>query len=359
MDITVNSLPTIAKIGSLSSTEYDFMLHIGDFAYEIEDDSGKKGDDFFQNMSRSMSQVPYMITPGNHENNNKGQLFNYRFRMSNTDATPLRENHYFDFVVKGVYFMVLNFDYFYRLYDYPSASRQVLDWMVRRIALLDKRSDVHWKIFVSHRPFTCSDPYADDCKINFYLLRRFEDLLAKSGFHFNLQGHLHIYARHKPLVGFTAYPINKLGHGAMASIINGHAGTVHYFANKTEEPAVWGGFVDAVDASGPTYCDVEVSPTRFQGRLFRSDNGQLRDSFFIDKQMLDAPSDGWWNHGLIVALVVSALLLLLFAVLAKTHLAPPKHYDVEYSMIQTVSAGEEESPQPPNKITTDEDAGQP
>jgi hypothetical protein len=359
MDITNNSIPTIAKIKTLDSTEYDLMLHIGDFAYEIEDNSGKKGDDFFQTMSLTTAKLPYVITPGNHENFFKSQLFNYRFRMPNTDATPLRENHYFDCVVKGTYFMIVNFDYFYRLYDYPAASKLILDWMVRRIALLDKRSDINWKIFVSHRPFTCSDPYADDCKINFYLFRRFEDLLAKSGFHFNLQGHLHIYTRNKPLVGFTRFPVSKLGSGAMASIINGHAGTVHYYANKTEEPAIWGGFIDAVDASGPTYCDVEISKTRFQGKLIRSDNQQLRDSFFIDKIMLDAPNEGWWQHSVIVAVVVSAVLLVLFAIIARRYLAKPAHYDVEYSFIQTVSAGEKNSGEMNNKITTDEENGQP
>lgn len=46
---------------------YDAALHIGDFAYNMHDNNGSRGDDFMNDIQPIASRVPYMTCPGNHE----------------------------------------------------------------------------------------------------------------------------------------------------------------------------------------------------------------------------------------------------------------------------------------------------
>ena len=78
--------------------------------------------------------------------------------------------------------MFVNFDYYLKLNRYLEFEMEIFNWIKSRIELLNKRTDIKWKIFSAHRPFSCSDPNADDCKVNLFALRKIEDLLAKSGF---------------------------------------------------------------------------------------------------------------------------------------------------------------------------------
>lgn len=315
MDITPQSAATVKKIREMQEQDYDMLVHVGDFAYEIEDNGGRVGDQFFEEMSKTARQIPYLMVPGNHECYNKGWLLNYRFRMPNTnDKNTSTTNHFYDFVYKGSYFMTVDFDYTLAWYEKPgNPNEDLFNWMKSRLELLDKRSDITWKVFISHRPFICSDWTAKDCFHNMYWLRKFEDLLAKHGFHFLLQGHLHIYTRSKPLKGLTVYPHSKIGSGAMVSIIDGHSGTKHYFKNVSEEHEVWSQVNDAVDASGPTYTMVEITKERFVSTLVRADTGEYRDTFSIDHNMLEESSQfsgryAWFKLGMVLVLVVSVLL---------------------------------------------------
>ena len=57
------------------------LIHSGDFAYDIKDNHGLKGDEYFENQSQNNKQVAYLIIPGNHETIYQGNLLNYRFQM--------------------------------------------------------------------------------------------------------------------------------------------------------------------------------------------------------------------------------------------------------------------------------------
>lgn len=45
----------------------DAILHVGDLAYNIFEDEGRKGDNFMNMIQGVATQVPYMTLPGNHE----------------------------------------------------------------------------------------------------------------------------------------------------------------------------------------------------------------------------------------------------------------------------------------------------
>lgn len=310
MDLTPNSSETIKQIEAINAQDYDLFVHVGDFAYEIEDRGGRKGDEFFAQMSKTSRKVPYLITPGNHELYGNGSLFNYRFKMPNTKGIPSRKNHFFDMVVKGTYFMMIDFDYLI-IYEKSKPEDVLFGWMKERMELLAQRKDINWKVFVSHRPFECSDWTAKDCSMNMFRYRKYEDLLYKNGFHFMLQGHLHTYTRSKPLKALQVMPQSMIGSGAMVSIVDGHSGTAHYFCKPEEEERVRSVIMQTVDNSGPSYTVVEINPDRFQTQMVRADNGERKDTFSIDRASLDDEIGRsrrmWWVKYMILIIIAVIL----------------------------------------------------
>lgn len=46
---------------------YDAILHVGDFAYDMNTENGKVGDQFMRQIESVAAYVPYMVCAGNHE----------------------------------------------------------------------------------------------------------------------------------------------------------------------------------------------------------------------------------------------------------------------------------------------------
>lgn len=130
MDNSINSVATINKMISIKDW-YDIIIHNGNFAYNIEDDVGMRGDDFFDSIQEAISTKPYIITPGNHENFDDGKFFNFRFRMPglHNDNFPVR-NHFYSFDVRKTHFTIFNMDYYYELNkNSPTVKFNLLKWV--------------------------------------------------------------------------------------------------------------------------------------------------------------------------------------------------------------------------------------
>jgi len=54
---------------------------MGDFAYDLQDEGGLRGDEFQRQIQNLSAYVPYMTCVGNHEDN--FNYSNYRHRFSN------------------------------------------------------------------------------------------------------------------------------------------------------------------------------------------------------------------------------------------------------------------------------------
>ena len=65
-NINAVSLPRLQR--ETQSGMYDMILHVGDFAYDMNDDNGTRGDEFMRQIEPIAAYVPYMTCPGNHEN---------------------------------------------------------------------------------------------------------------------------------------------------------------------------------------------------------------------------------------------------------------------------------------------------
>ena len=63
MDITEISENTRKDLQQLVAEDNDLIsiFHMGDIAYDIEDDNGTRGDDYFRNMESVIANIPYMV----------------------------------------------------------------------------------------------------------------------------------------------------------------------------------------------------------------------------------------------------------------------------------------------------------
>ena len=55
---------TNTSLGVVSETEAQMILHLGDFAYNFNNDNGVMGDIFMRNIEPIAAQVPYVRHPG-------------------------------------------------------------------------------------------------------------------------------------------------------------------------------------------------------------------------------------------------------------------------------------------------------
>jgi len=62
-------------------TKYDALIHNGNAAFNLEDNGGAQGDTFFHSLAPVLSQIPYMIVPGERDMAEGGRLIGYRYRM--------------------------------------------------------------------------------------------------------------------------------------------------------------------------------------------------------------------------------------------------------------------------------------
>lgn len=46
---------------------YDAIIHVGDFAYDMNTDNARVGDEFMNQVQSFAAYVPYQVCPGNHE----------------------------------------------------------------------------------------------------------------------------------------------------------------------------------------------------------------------------------------------------------------------------------------------------
>jgi len=242
-DETIYAQPTIKALHGLN--DLDMFMHLGDFAYDIQDQNGMTGDHFFETMSKTISsRIPYVITGGNHEWVDNGNLFQYRFKMPGTDSqreTSFRRNFYYSFDYKGVHYVSLDFDY---IFEYSQDKQMnAFDWLNNDLRTYRAGNPDSWIIFFTHRPFLSGDVSEttnEDCKRNFWYFRKYEVLLQKYGVQLVLNGHIHMYIRSKPFKDW------KMNEGGYISIVIGHSGTTHYFPPPSYAKTIDTAFVENV-----------------------------------------------------------------------------------------------------------------
>ncbi|XP_020804888.1 acid phosphatase type 7 isoform X3 [Drosophila serrata] len=246
------SLPALQR--ETQRGQYDAIIHVGDFAYDMEKENGEVGDEFMRQVETIAAYVPYMVCVGNHEE--KYNFSNYRARFNMPGDT---DSLWYSFNLGPVHFVSFSTEVYYFLsYGVKLLTKQ-FEWLERDLAeanLPENRAKRPWIITFGHRPMYCSDDKEYDCnaQLETYIrqglpmLKWFglEDLFYKHGVDVEFFAHEHFYTRLWPIYNFKVYNGSAeapyTNPKAPIQIITGSAG-----CNEEREPfsydlPVWNAF---------------------------------------------------------------------------------------------------------------------
>uniref|UniRef100_A0AAY4BS28 Purple acid phosphatase n=2 Tax=Denticeps clupeoides TaxID=299321 RepID=A0AAY4BS28_9TELE len=183
---------------------YDVILHVGDFAYDMDEDNARIGDEFMRQVESIAAYVPYMTCPGNHEQ--AYNFSNYRNRFSMPGDT---ESLWYSWNIGPVHIVSFSTElFFYLNYGLDLVFKQY-EWLKKDLeeaAKPENRALRPWIITMGHRPMYCSNADRDDCtKFESYVFPGLEDLFYKFGVDLELWAHEHSYERLWPVYGYKVY----------------------------------------------------------------------------------------------------------------------------------------------------------
>ncbi|UYV66162.1 ACP7 [Cordylochernes scorpioides] len=200
-------------ISEVEADNFDFILHIGDFAYDLNSIQGKVGDRFFSMIEPMAAHVPYMVAAGNHELFWNFTNYKTRFDMPNTD-----DNLMYSFKAGPALFLIISTEvyYFLELGGAEAIIRQYR-WLEKQLEEANQpenRSRWPWIFILGHRPMYCSNNNIRDCgwdqnriRVGIPLVNAFglEGLLYKYGVDVAFWAHQHSYERMLPLYSSRIY----------------------------------------------------------------------------------------------------------------------------------------------------------
>lgn len=184
----------------------DGVIHVGDFAYDMDWESGALGDAFMRQIEPIAAYVPYMTCPGNHEEKRNFSEYKARFSMPGP-----YENLMHSFDIGMVHFIGFSTEFYYFL-EYglklPVKQYEWLEEDLKKANTPEARAKRPWIVVFGHRPMYCSNGGPADCNhfssrvrtgLPFLGLLGLEDLFYQYGVDLMLWGHQHSYERLWPV----------------------------------------------------------------------------------------------------------------------------------------------------------------
>ena len=233
---------SIEKIqDEIVNNNVDMVIHVGDFAYDMNDQNGRTGDLFMNSIEPIASAIPYMVCLGNHESAYNFSHYTYRFRgQPSTNKLPeitgqvgMPNNWYFSYDVGEVHFIAFSTEIYF---DYSDLIEEQYNWIKEDLQNLD-RQKTKWVLLYGHRPMYCSCD--TDCDFSAEFIRNgingkygIEELAYQFKIDIVIFGHEHNYERMyaiyqnktitKEINGFMYNP------SAPVNIVTGSAGSKEY-----------------------------------------------------------------------------------------------------------------------------------
>jgi hypothetical protein len=182
----------IAK--NIVQKNYDALVTLGDYGYDLHDDNGKVGNAFLEWITPIASYLPFMVSAGNHEFY-KGDYHQYKKRFTMPKQAE-SENVYFSFDINDVHFISVASDIPLVNYKGDSFRKTFIKWFQDDV----KNSKKKWKVVYMHRPIYCSWTSEPRCSSQGPVLRElFENLFFEQKIDLVIGGHLHCYERMYPI----------------------------------------------------------------------------------------------------------------------------------------------------------------
>ncbi len=247
--------PTLDKlIFETQGYQYDALMHMGDFAYELNSRNGTNGNDFMNAIQPIAAHLPYMGCQGNHEGPEHycTEQWVNRFKFPNNSS-----NFYYSFDLGFMHIAAVSTELAYEL---DPKNDDQMKWLENDLASVD-RNKTPWVIVTGHRPTYCSanmttDPYSieaipwdrhnTDCLHSAPIMReQFESLFYQYKVDIELYGHVHSYERMNPVYNNQSQPAAYIGdhevQGATAPvvIISGMPGQGESYAPPSPTPLPW------------------------------------------------------------------------------------------------------------------------
>jgi acid phosphatase type 7 len=190
-------------ISSAESGVYDTVLHVGDWAYNMEDGASSTGNQFMNDIQGYAAIKPVMPAPGNHEacelclgvpvlEHSNDNFTQYRSRLHSVTLyaganAGTNSNIFYSFNQGLVHFLV----YSAEAYAYKSGAELIANqkaFMKADLAAVD-RSVTPWVVGLVHKDWTMeAEAYAD-----------FSPILEDGGVDLQFVGHVHYYNRYYPI----------------------------------------------------------------------------------------------------------------------------------------------------------------
>ncbi|XP_057671572.1 acid phosphatase type 7 [Diorhabda carinulata] len=271
---------------------YDAILHVGDFAYDMDSQNAQIGDEFMRQIESIAAYVPYMTCPGNHEE--AYNFSNYRARFSMPGGS---ESYMYSIDIGPMHIISISTEVYYFLeYGIKPLVFQY-QWLEDDLAkanLPENREKQPWIIVMGHRPMYCSNTDHDDCthhetitRVGLPFLHFFglEDLLYNYGVDLAIWAHEHSYERLWPVYNYTVYNGSYeqpyVNPGAPVQFTTGSAGCKEGRDHFIQQLPEWSAFRSS--DYGYTRLKVYNSTHMYLEQVSDDKSGQIIDWFWIVK----------------------------------------------------------------------------
>jgi hypothetical protein len=142
--------------------DFDAILHVGDIAYDMQDNGGKTGDEFLRDWEPVASQVPYMTVPGNHErdvqNRTDPVYLNYRTRFAMpsaaaADEDPQHQPMHWSVDVGSAHIIGINTDaYYFGAAAQKAVVQRQQAWLEHDLQrAVMRRQQIPWIVVLGHQ----------------------------------------------------------------------------------------------------------------------------------------------------------------------------------------------------------------
>lgn len=264
------------------------VLHVGDFAYNLDTDDGEVGDEFFRQLEPVAAYVPYMAAVGNHEAASNFTHYVNRFTMPDTD-----DNLFYSFDLGSAHFVIFSTEFYFSTEYGWNQIRNQWNWLIEDLTKANNnRAKVPWILTFGHRPMYCSDFDGDDCTKYESIIRTglpkthaygLEKLFYEYAVDVEFWAHEHTYERMWPVYNRTVYNgtmspyVNPL---APVHIVSGSAGCRENTDTFVTNPGPW----SARRSTDYGFGMLRVhNATHIHFRQVAAAKDEVQDDFWIEK----------------------------------------------------------------------------
>eukprot|EP00009_Paramoeba_aestuarina_P006214 CAMPEP_0201524536 /NCGR_PEP_ID=MMETSP0161_2-20130828/23152_1 /ASSEMBLY_ACC=CAM_ASM_000251 /TAXON_ID=180227 /ORGANISM="Neoparamoeba aestuarina, Strain SoJaBio B1-5/56/2" /LENGTH=459 /DNA_ID=CAMNT_0047923993 /DNA_START=49 /DNA_END=1428 /DNA_ORIENTATION=+ len=309
---------TVASVNTVYKTnDWSFVFHIGDISY-ADDHVNFEGvwNEFFANMQPVMSNIAYMVCPGNHEKYSSDPLihkgannftaYEQKFRMPGLESVGVATNSFYSFDFGPVHIISINTEASFTGYpvdplpqnatheeiEEPSPEDETeylqMNWLVEDLQKATaNRANVPWIIVGGHRPVYEVNLQQDGVpvKTSSKLQAWLEPLFSEYEVDLYLAGHVHHYTRNWPVymneVSQKSYDNPK----DTTYLIVGGAGNIE--GNDGIDGSESGDTPDwfAFGSKAKTYSDITiVNSTTLDFKLYESGTNKVLDQITLTRE---------------------------------------------------------------------------